>query len=273
MQGTPSLRRNRFRSLLKSQRVLCGLAIYSGSPALVEVAGLSGFDFIFIESEHSPFTTDEHLAHMVRAADVAGAPVMLRLKGNDEHMIRNALECGVEAVCVPHIRTRDDAERAVRAAKFPPRGIRGASAEIRAARYGTAPFDWAEYIREANDDTVVVGLAEDPEFFDNIDGILSVDGFDVASFGPADLALSMGIAKLYQAYIPEVRERFLQLKEAARRHGIVVMAPAAPPTAEEARKLADDDVRIIMLRNDISHFRSLCRQLVDDIVIPLKSSV
>jgi 4-hydroxy-2-oxoheptanedioate aldolase len=247
-----------------------GMGVFSASPAIVEILGYSGFDFVFLDSEHTPLAIDSKLEHIACAADAAGISVVIRLKGNDEHMIRNALELGVDAVCIPHVVTRRDAEHAVRAAKFPPHGIRGASAETRAARYGAGDFNWARYVAEANRDTIVIGLAEDKEFFDNIAEILSVDGLDMINFGPSDLAMSLGHAELYAMDAPGVRPAFERLMQEARARGKAVMCPAAPPTLATAEALVAAGVTAITLRNDLVNFRTLCREFMDRIARPIQ---
>ena len=266
------MRVNRFKNALKQGRTVFGMAVYSYSPTLVEVIGHSGFDFIFLDSEHTPLGVDANLEHIVRAADVTDTSVILRIKGNDEHLIRNAFEMGVEGVVVPHLKVKADAELAVKSAKFPPFGIRGAAAEVRAANYGAGDFDWAEYIKQSNEDTVVIGLAEDKEFFENMDDILSVKGLDMINFGPTDLAMSLGLSLLYQMDVPQIKEAFEKLISKAKNNNISIMCPAAPPTYEQAQKLIEKGVRAIILRNDIVNFKNICQQYVKDIIAPLRKA-
>jgi 4-hydroxy-2-oxoheptanedioate aldolase len=264
------MRKNKMRQALGTGQPLFGMAVYTSSPTLVEVIGYSGFDFIFVDSEHTPLAIDGTFEHLMRAADVSGLATVVRLKGNDEHMIRNALEMGAGGIVVPHMKTRADAEFAVKASRLAPIGIRGASADVRSAQYGAGDFDWPAYIRQTNEDTVVVGLAEDKEFFDNIDEILSVKGVDMINFGPTDLAMSMGLSLLYQMDVPAIRDAFDLLVDRAKKYGTTLMCPAAPPTLEQARKLADAGVRAIILRNDIVNFKLMCKQYVDQIIIPVR---
>lgn len=265
------MRENKLRKALQSDKPIFGMAVYTGSPTLVEVIGYSGFDFIFLDSEHTPLAVDGHLEHIMRAADVSGVSVVIRVKGNDEHLVRNAFEMGVDGVVIPHMRTREDAEKVVKYAKFPPRGIRGASADVRTAQYAAArDFNWEAFIKKTNDDTVVIGLAEDKEFFDNIDDIFQVDGLDMINFGPTDLAMSLGLSLLYQMDAPPIQERFEKLVQKARERHIALMSPAAPPTLEQARKLVQAGVKAIIMRNDIVNFRNLCKQYIDNVVIPVR---
>lgn len=188
----------------------------------------------------------------------------------DEHMIRNALEFGADAVCVPHIRNAVDAEQAVRCGKFPPWGIRGAAGDVRSAHYGAGAFDWKEYVEQSNKDTMIVPLAEDREFFDNIDEILAVKGVDMVNVGPLDLAMSLGLGSLARTDAPEVQTRLDMLLKKAVEKGVHVMCPALPTTLEQARKPAAAGAKAINLRNDLICVRSVCKQYIDDIIGPIR---
>jgi 4-hydroxy-2-oxoheptanedioate aldolase len=266
------MRKNKLRIAMNERKAIFGMAVYSYSPTLVEVIGYSGFDFIFLDCEHTPLSVDSTLEHIIRSADVAGISVVLRVKGNDEHMIRNALEMGADGVVIPHLKTSSEAEKAVQAAKFPPQGIRGASAEVRSAQYGLGNFDWEHYVRKSNEDTVIIGLAEDREFFENIDEILSVDGLDMIDIGPTDLAMSMGLPLLYKTDFPEIQEALDMLIVKSKEKHKSLMFPAIPPTLEQAQKLVAKGIRAIILGNDLGSLKKVCQQYVDQVVIPLRST-
>jgi 4-hydroxy-2-oxoheptanedioate aldolase len=264
------MRVNKLRRKLAGDRPIFGMAFYSQSLAIMEIIGHSGFDFVFIDCEHTPLGIDAQLENVLRAADYAGLGTVVRVKGNDEHMIRNALEFGADAVCVPHVRCAADAEQAVRFGKFPPWGVRGAAGDVRSAHYGAGAFDWKAYVEQSNEDSMIVPLAEDREFFDNLDAILAVKGVDMVNVGPLDLAMSLGLGSLVRTDVPEVQVRFdLLLKKTAEK-GIHVLCPALPATLEQARKLAAAGAKAILLRNDLVCVKTVCKQYIDDIVVPVR---
>ncbi|MFO1302276.1 MAG: aldolase/citrate lyase family protein [Burkholderiales bacterium] len=266
------MRVNKLRVRLARPGPMFGMAFYSQSLAIMEIIGHSGFDFVFIDCEHSPLAIDSQLENVLRAADYAGLATVVRVKGNDEHMIRNALEFGADAVCIPHVRRAADAEQAVSFAKFPPWGVRGAAGDVRVAHYGAGAFDWKAYVEQSNRDSLIVPLAEDREFFDNIDEILAVKGIDMVNIGPLDLAMSLGLGGLVRTDVPEVQTRFDLLLRKSAEKGIHVLCPALPPTLEQARKLAEAGAKAILLRNDLFCVRTICKQFVDDIVGPIRGS-
>jgi 4-hydroxy-2-oxoheptanedioate aldolase len=261
------MRVNKLRQKLAGSKPIFGMAFYSQSLAIMEIMGHSGMDYVFIDCEHTPLLIDAQLENAIRAADYVGLGTVVRVKGNDEHMIRNALEFGADAVCVPHIRNAADAEQAVRCGKFPPQGIRGAAGDVRSADYGAGAFDWKAYVEHSNRNSMIVPLAEDREFFDNIDEILAVDGVELINVGPLDLAMSLGLGG---PTVPEVQERLDLLLRKAGEKGVHVMLPALPPTLEETRKLVAKGAKAINLRNDLVCVKTVCKQYVDDIARPLR---
>ena len=104
-------------------------------------------------------------------------------------MIKRILDTGVMGVLVPYVNTREEAEAAVAACKYPPQGVRGVAGSPRAAGYtgNTMP-----YLSSANNETIVMIAVETLEAVENLDEILEVDGLDGIFIGPVDLASSMG---------------------------------------------------------------------------------
>jgi 4-hydroxy-2-oxoheptanedioate aldolase len=148
----------------------------------------SGIDQVFLDAEHGPLSERE-CEEMVRAADLYDLPVSIRVPANLPHVILRYLDIGASTIVVPHVTTRQDAERAVRAVKYPPRGDRSFAPGRGADLFGLGP---AEYVARANDETVVVALVEDVAAVHQVEAILGVPGIDAVSVGAFDLAGSMG---------------------------------------------------------------------------------
>ena len=113
---------NKLKRDLAAGKTCRGVAVMSHSPLVVEMLGYTGFDWLFIDSEHAPIYSDTVLENLIRAAEVSGTVPIVRVKENREQYIRNALEAGAMGVVVPHVATKEDAERAVSYARFPPQG-------------------------------------------------------------------------------------------------------------------------------------------------------
>ncbi len=266
------MRENSLKQSLAAGRVVCGMAVMSRSPIMVEILGYSGFDFCFIDTEHVPIGSDLTLEHLIRAAEASGILPVVRVKENREHYIRNALEAGAQGVVVPHVATREDAERAVSYARFPLRGIRGADPTVRSARYRSGEFNWEEFIRQSNEEAMVIPLLEDKEFLANLDEILSVEGLDAVCFGPTDYALSLGLNLLYDYNHPKLAAAFDAWVEGAGARGIPVLSAVNPPTVEQAQKLTERGVRFLLFGTDLAHISATFHALVRDVVSRVKEN-
>lgn len=265
------MRENLIRRKLEEGKTLMGMGVFTGSPVIIEMIGYSGFDFIFLETEHTAVPIATELRNLITAANSAGLGVICRVKYNDEVMIRQAFEFGADAVVVPHCRTAEDVRKMIRAAKFPPLGVRGAASDVRAAHYGCdADFNYQEFLKKTNEDTLCIALAEDPEFFDNMEEILSVPGLSAVSLGPSDLSLALGNPDTYNLDMPEVKVRFEKLYQAARERNIPIMGPIAPPTYERLKQMKEQGLRLAILRNDITNFRNTLKGIVDHVVTPVR---
>jgi 2-keto-3-deoxy-L-rhamnonate aldolase RhmA len=138
--------------------------------------------------EHTDIGNDA-FADLARGMQGRGIVPMARVRENDTLAIRQVLDMGAEGVIVPLVHTAADAERAVAAAKYPPRGVRG-YAFSRMNDWGRK-FD--DYAAAANDEIAVVVMIESGEGVENIDAILAVDGVDGVFIGPYDLSGSCGV--------------------------------------------------------------------------------
>ncbi len=248
---------------LESGKPTFGITMYTGTCAVVEIAGNSGLDFAFIDAEHTAFQIDGAMEKLILSAKVSGISPLIRVRGTIEWDIRKSLELGADGVIIPQVNTAEQARAIVRAAKFPPHGRRGGDGSVRSAGFGKAGFKWSEYTRSANENTLVIPMAESFEFFDNIDEILDVEGIDVINFGPADYSLSREIPIDYSMSNPEVTARLEELIEKCHKRGIKVMAPCIPPTAENAAKLAAQGVDMIIMGNDVMFLNQGCQRAVE----------
>jgi 4-hydroxy-2-oxoheptanedioate aldolase len=179
-----------FRERLRTGKPLFGPFISLCHPALAEIAGLAGFDFVIIDTEHGEISTDRAL-DLIRAAQLGGASPVLRVYGNQPELIGKALDMGAEAVQVPQICTREEAVAAIRAAKFTPAGDRGCSRFVRGGKYSCMPRE--EFFGKSNDTTAVILQVEGTQGMANLDDIMGVPGIDVLFIGPYDLSASLGI--------------------------------------------------------------------------------
>jgi len=176
----------RLPALLRDGRPLAGMFIGLPSPALVEMSGHAGFDFVIIDNEHGPASI-ETTEHMLRAARASGIAPVVRTQ---ESEILRILDIGASAIQVPQVESAAQAARIVAAAKYPPLGSRGAAFSTRAAGYGF--FGGTAHVNTSNEGIAVIVMAETQRALDDLDAILAVPGIDAVFFGPNDLSFSLG---------------------------------------------------------------------------------
>lgn len=266
------MKENQLKKMLNNGQIVVGMSIYTGSPIIIEILGYCGFNFAFIDTEHTPLLVSAHLQHLIQAAEVSGMSTIVRVKSNDESMIRNAFESGTQGVIIPQVKSKEDVKKAIEAAKFPPLGIRGAAADVRSTCYNVG-LNWADYIEFSNKNTMIILLAEHKDFFENIDDILELNEISAINFGAMDLSMSLGYSTSpYQRNHPEpkIEECFNELITKAKKKNIPVMSIVYPPTLERAKELVDKGVQILFFQSDITAFRQHCQNLIKNVIEPLK---
>ncbi len=180
--------KNPVKNKLKNGQKTMGGFLQTLSPVAAEIMAQAGFDWLIVDLEHSPGDF-ANLQAQLQAMNGSGVVPFARAPWNDMVAIKRILDTGVMGVLVPYVNTREEAEAAVAACKYPPQGVRGVAGSPRAAGYtgNTMP-----YLSSANDETIVMIAVETMEAVGNLDGILEVEGLDGIFIGPVDLASSMG---------------------------------------------------------------------------------
>lgn len=204
------------RELLRTGRSLIGTFVHIASPELVEIIGHAGFDFVIIDTEHGPFGM-ETAVDLMRAADAVGIHPVIRVSDNTPSLICKALDIGAEGVLVPQVTSKEEAQAAVRAARYHPQGQRGVFPYMRASAYSAQ--GGAGFYERANRETALLLLVEGVAGVDNLADILTVPGVDLIFIGPMDLSQSVGMPG--QVDHPMVQEKIRRIVQQAGDQGIV----------------------------------------------------
>jgi len=200
--------KNRLKEKMHRREPVSGCMIQGFFPAFVEICGLAGFDFIFIDAEHGSLSPND-CEEMVRAAEVRHTVPLIRIPNSEPDTILRFMDIGAMGVILPGISTKEEAEKAVRAVKYYPQGNRGLNA-VRASDYGmTKPL--AEYVVDANQETVVLAIIENTTAIENLPEILSVDGIDGVILGTSDLSQSLGVPG--QGQHPKVQDAYQRFRK------------------------------------------------------------
>ena len=184
------MKKNHLKEALQDGKVVFGPFLKFTDPAIVEIIGFAGFDFVIIDAEHGPISM-ENAQNMIRAAESVNLTPIIRVGNNDEALILRALDIGAQGIEIPQINSKADAVRAVKSVKYSPQGERGVCRYVRAAKYSS--MDKFKYFESANKETMIIAHIEGVEGIKNLDEILSVPGIDVVFIGPYDLSQSLGV--------------------------------------------------------------------------------
>ncbi|WP_434598976.1 HpcH/HpaI aldolase family protein [Streptomyces sp. A5-4] len=251
---------NRLLTMIEQQQIPLGMQCFTGHRALIEVMGLTGFDFVMIDTEHSP-ADPRAMEDSVLAAESVGLVPLVRVPHcDDETAIRRAMEAGAQGLFVPMAKSAADVQRVLDAALFPPMGTRGICPSTRAAKYSFRSF--VEYAEWNNRNLVVIPLIEHPDAVDNIDEICALDQVRILAFGAGDLAYALGEGT-NMTKSPKIREAYQKVKAAAERHNVAIMGgPVLDPTAEGCTKALEDGVKVFCLGLDVLGFRRFCEDTV-----------
>lgn len=175
--------RGSFVSSLRRSKPLIGTLVSVRSPEVAEALALCGYDWLFLDLEHS--TIDVAAAQTILQAVGTRVYAVLRLPDNNPEHFKKALDTGCDGVVIPLVNSAHEAEAAVRAAKYPPMGNRSVGIG-RAHGYG---LSFASYVEEANSSVALILQIEHRSAVEQIDAIVAVKGFDAIFVGPYDLLL------------------------------------------------------------------------------------
>ena len=227
-------------------------------PAIVEIAALSGFDFVIIDMEHGPYSI-ESAQNMIRAAEARGITPVVRVTENNETLILRTLDIGAKCIQVPQICTKADADRLVKSTKFYPKGERGMCRYVRAAEYTN--ISAVNHFGKANNDITTIIHIEGMEGINNLEEIVQVDGIDVIFLGPYDLSQSCGVPG--DVNNPKVVDAMKGAVETARKYGKFVGTFTESP--EKAKMWKDIGVQYISYAVDVglvmNTFKDITKQL------------
>lgn len=242
-----------FKSLLSSDKPLCGIASLLGESALVEIAAATGIDFLFADMEHGRRCYDR-LESVARTAHGCGLPAVARLPHPDAGEVARLLEIGYCGTILPHANTVAQVEALVAASYYPPHGVRSFATCTRTGRYGAV--DPVAFTREANENLVVGLMMEDREAVENAEALLSVPGVNLAFIGRADLSLSL-LGRLAPDD-PAVVEATRRIVAVCRAHGVATMLYVE--NAQQIARYQEIGVRLFLLAADTDLWLKGCQE-------------
>lgn len=233
---------NRLKRALRDGRPQIGFWSCLSSHISVEVLAGAGFDWLLLDTEHSP--NDLTMVHSQLQAMTGGtASAVVRPVWNDAVVFKRLLDIGVQSLLVPFVQNAEEARRAVAATRYPPGGVRGVAMAIRANQYGRVK----NYHARMHEELFVMVQLETRVALANLEAIAAVDGVDGLFIGPGDLAADLG--HLADAGHPDVRA---VIDDSIRRICATgKIAGILAPVEADARHWLDLGCRFVALGSDV----------------------
>ncbi len=181
------MQKNLFKQRLLARQQQIGIWSMLASANVLEVMSQSEYDWLMIDTEHSPNELPMVLEQL-RTVRQTAMPTIVRPSTNDVTIIKRLLDIGAQTLLVPMVDTVEEAERALASTRYPTSGIRGVSAGTRANHYGKD----TDYFAHANNEVCLILQIESVLGLSNLEQIAALDGVDALFIGPGDLAAALG---------------------------------------------------------------------------------
>jgi 2-keto-3-deoxy-L-rhamnonate aldolase RhmA len=246
----------RLRNQLAAGQACLGAQIGLADPAVVEILGRVGYDWLIVDTEHAASTTLTMQA-MLQAGGQSEALVLARALRLDPDEIRRFLDIGSPGIVCPFINSGEDARKLVSACRYPPEGIRGYGPR----RAGVFGLDAGEYFKTANEIIVCIPIVESKEAVEKIEEIVSTDGIDAVLIGPVDLSISLGAFGQYDhsSYTSAVDT----VRHACKKHGVAMGTGCY--SREHARKCMLDGDQLLLIGGDDSFLATEARRCLEEV--------
>ena len=209
---------NTFKRAITSGKPQIGIWSTLASHYATEIVAGAGYDWMLIDTEHSPADLENVLHQLQAAAPYATQPVA-RVPWNDMVTIKRFLDIGTQSLLIPYVQTADEAKQAVSYTRYPPAGVRGVSAITRATRFGRVQG----YAKRAQEEICVLVQIETKMGLDNLEAIAAVDGVDGVFIGPGDLHASFGfVGETANPKVkPLIDDAIVRIRKAGKAPGIL----------------------------------------------------
>ena len=232
-----------FKERLRAGDAVIGAWLGFNDPALIELMARIGFDYLLIDTEHTPWSL-ERLQSALMAFNGSSTVPMIRVPWNDQVMIKQALDLGVEGIMAPMVRTAEEVRALVAACKYPPAGIRGFAPRRASGYSATSTPTWRSRTTRSSS----CPRSRTSRTLDELDAYLAVPGIDAVCVGPNDLSGTMGLIR--QTQHPDVRAAVDRIYAAAKARDLPVCLGVTVPT-EAMPALAEQGVRMLLATADL----------------------
>ncbi len=261
------MRQNHVRAKLKRGEASIGTWLTLPDPVSARMMARVGFDWLTVEMEHTPIDITCAGQSFAVIADQGTAP-LARVPWNTGENIKRVLDNGAWGIVVPMVCSRAEAEAVVEGARYHPLGNRSVGGQAHAVNFDTDP---ATYYARANEEILVVVMAEHVKAIENADKILSVPGIDAVFIGPNDLLNSMGKKPGFDSEDKEFTDALAHIRATAKKYGI---APGIHVIdVANAKKRAAEGFQFIAVASEIAMMLGKAREMTAALGLGQKKEV
>lgn len=253
-----SYMKHTLKDKLRNNEFTLGSWITLGHPSIGEIMASAGFDWLTIDMEHSVIGLKE-AQMLISTIDSKGVVPLVRVGENNANLIKRVMDAGAHGVIVPMVNTKADAQAAVIAVKYPPKGTRGVGL-ARAQEYGVGFEEYRDWLSEGS---VVIVQIEHIRAVENLESILTVEGVDGFIIGPYDLSGSLGVPGDFDH--PAMLEALSHVKEISSKLGAMAGVHVIPPEPDEVKAKVKEGYSFIAYSLDTLFLAISCRDGVNSI--------
>lgn len=231
--------RNTLKAQLLRGEVTFGVTVGIGSPEVSEALGTIGLDWVNFDLQHTSLG-DETLQAMLQSMSYSRTVPIIRVVSNDLGLINRALDVGAYAVIVPLVNSREDAERAVRHSRYPPKGVRSWGPRRPSLRD-------SEHAATADSEVMIIPQVETELALRNLEDIVCTEGVDALFVGPMDLSMSLGVFRQFDS--PRFLKAVEEIVSTCKAHNVAagILAPTGP-----VQRIIEQGFKMISLGGDLA---------------------
>ncbi|MBM3876431.1 MAG: 2-dehydro-3-deoxyglucarate aldolase [Verrucomicrobia bacterium] len=261
------MRPNHVRAKLKRGEASLGTWLTLPDPVAARMMARVGFDWLTVEMEHTPIDIGCAAQMFAVIADSGPAP-MARVPWNTGENFKRVLDNGAWGVVTPMVCSRAEAEAVVEGVRYHPLGNRSVGGQAHAVNFDTDP---GTYYARANEEVLLVVMAEHVKAIEKADEILSVPGIDAVFIGPNDLLNSMGKKPAFDSEDKEFVDALAHIRATAKKHGV---APGIHViNVESAKRRRAEGFQFIAVGSEVAFMLAEARKTTSALGLELKREV
>lgn len=246
-------KKHNLKECLQILKISIGSWITIGHPSIAEIMAKAGFDWLTVDMEHSAITLQE-TQQLIQIIELYGISPLVRVGENNFNLIKRVMDAGAHGVIVPMVNSKDDAMKAVSAAKYPPLGTRGVGL-ARAQGYG---LEFEKYKDWVNKESIIIVQIEHIEAIKNLKEILNTAGIDGSIIGPYDLSGSLGYPGEFGH--PEVKKAIERYETICKQLNKPMGIHIIPPDHKEVMKFIEKGYKFIAFSLDTLFLGAKCKK-------------